>query len=50
VTNFPENADDTSIRKLFAQVHGSIGLTSGTVLTHFVVWAYFRRSVAKQEV
>lgn len=50
VTNFPEKADDTFIRTLFAKVciHGP-----GTALTYndtFAVWDNLRRTMAKQEI
>ena len=50
VTNYPENVDDDSVRKLFAQVRRGICINRWHSADRLVVWSYFRRPVAEQEV
>ena len=50
VTNFPESADDKSIRELFGKVRPLNRLSVPGMTQFLAVWGALRRQVAEQEV
>lgn len=49
VTNFPESADDAFMRDLFGAVSAAM-VVDVNDFSSSLVWDYFRRPMAKQEI